>query len=78
MPTFSHPTYIKKKEGTFIVKNTNLNEFVFLSEHAGFGEDTIIYDHRDILSTLRSYGVEGDELSFTQMPGHYASAFMEA
>lgn len=78
MPTFTHPTSIVELEGTFIVRDDNLKEFVYLSEVMNRSSDKEIYDHRDILIELASYGIEEKDLEFTKMSGHYSSAFMDA
>jgi len=79
MPTFQHPVATVKLEGTYIVKNTRLNQYVYLSEYFQGSSDQVMYDHRDILNQLSGYGITPDEeLSFTPIDDTYSSTFLDA
>jgi len=80
---FAHPLVTEpvKAEGTYIVRDVIIGEYVYFSEYLcwnGEDEDRVIHDHRDIANALSSYGISAEDLTFTPIDERYAWTFLEA
>lgn len=78
MPVFKHPTTTVEVEGTYIVKDTILSRFVYLSEKTACSDDTELFSHEKIMEKLSNYGVDPDQLDFTVIGSQYSYAFLDA